>query len=126
MGSVGSVTVEEATGLATGAIGAAKGLTPRLPISVEPSGIPARGAPPGVVGVVDVGAEEAARLPAPEPHMPDIPEVSKTPDGVAIPELCCMAEAVCCPVGIVVLPVDAPGAIPPPSKADADAVGSVS
>src|SRR3979490_1995928 len=45
-------------------------LTPRLPISKDPNGIPVPAAPPGVVGEVDVGAAEAARLLAPEPHMP--------------------------------------------------------
>src|ERR1700733_7270787 len=37
---------------------AATELTPRLPISIEPSGIPVRGMPPVVVG--DVGVDEAA------------------------------------------------------------------
>jgi hypothetical protein len=65
-------------------------LTPRLPISVEPSGIPARAMPPGTVG--DVGVDEAATLPEPEPHIPDMPDVSRTPDGVDIPELCSIPE----------------------------------
>src|SRR5215510_13599936 len=51
-------------------------LTPRLPISVDPNGIPVRATPPGVVGDVDVGVDDAARLPEPEPHIPDIPDVS--------------------------------------------------
>jgi hypothetical protein len=33
---------------------AAAELTPRLPISIDPSGIPVRAPPPGVVGGVDV------------------------------------------------------------------------
>jgi hypothetical protein len=37
--------------------------TPRLLISKDPSGSPVRAAPPGTVGEVDVGADEAARLP---------------------------------------------------------------
>jgi hypothetical protein len=56
---------------------AAAELTPRLAISVESRGIPARAAPPGVVGVV--GVEDAATLFEPEPHIPDIPDVSIMP-----------------------------------------------
>ena len=37
---------------------AAAELTPRLPISVDPSGIPVRAAPPGVMG--DVGVDDEA------------------------------------------------------------------
>jgi hypothetical protein len=59
---------------------AAAELTPRLPISVDPNGMPVRGTPPGVVGVVDVGADDEAMLLEPEPHMPDNPEVSSIPD----------------------------------------------
>ena len=75
-------------------------LTPRLPISIEPSGIPVRGAPPGAVG--EVGLEDAARLLEPEPHIPDIPAVSIIPDVTESPEV---AET----------PVDMPGdaAVPP-------------
>jgi hypothetical protein len=59
---------------------AAAELTPRLPISVDPIGIPVRAPPPGVVGDVDVGVDEEAILLEPEPHIPDIPEVSSIPD----------------------------------------------
>ena len=41
--------------------------------------------PPGVVGAVDVGVDDEARLLEPEPHIPDIPEVSSIPEDVAIP-----------------------------------------
>jgi len=51
-------------------------LTPRLPISKDPNGRPVRAAPPGVVGVVEVGVEDEAILLEPEPHMLDIPDVS--------------------------------------------------
>src|ERR1700676_2394889 len=55
-------------------------LTPRLLISIEPNGIPVRAPPPGVVGNVDadvdVGVDDEAMLLEPEPHIPDIPEVS--------------------------------------------------
>src|SRR5260370_2881306 len=44
-------------------------LTPRLPISIEPNGIPVRAAPPAVMG--DVGVDDEAMLVEPEPHMPD-------------------------------------------------------
>jgi hypothetical protein len=67
-------------------------LTPRLPISVESRGIPARAAPPGVVGVV--GVEDAATLFEPEPHIPDIPDVSIMPEGVDIPALCGIPDVV--------------------------------
>jgi hypothetical protein len=46
------------------------GLTPPLPISKEPNGIPVRGAPPGVVG--DVAANVEALLPEVVPHGADI------------------------------------------------------
>ena len=88
-------------------------LTPRLPISVEPSGMPVRWTPPAIVGVV-----EAAMLPEPEPHMLDIPDVSisadvgGTPDDVDIPEAS----------GIDMVPcgMPVPAARPPPSKVFAD------
>ena len=100
-------------------------LTPRLPISVEPSGIPARAAPPGTVG--EVGTDDAARLLEPEPHMPDMPDVSSTPEGVDMPELADMADAAEGPADMLgdsaVLPADMPvagielsGVAPPPSN----------
>lgn len=90
-------------------------LTPRLPISVEPSGIPVRATPPGVVGDVDVGVDEDAMLLEPEPHIPDSPEVCSIPDVVDIPDvdevLDIAIESDMAPVAGVVLPT----AIPPPS-----------
>lgn len=86
---------------------AATELTPRLPISMDPNGIPVRAAPPGVVG--DVGVDDEAMLLEPEPHIPDnpdvsiIPEVVDIPDDVDIPDVAAVAG--------VALPV----AIPPPS-----------
>src|ERR1700757_2979725 len=41
---------------------AAAELTPRLPISVDPSGIPVRATPPGVVDDVEVGVEKEGML----------------------------------------------------------------
>jgi hypothetical protein len=87
---------------------AAAGLTPRLPISVDPSGIPVRAAPPSVVGDVDVGVEEEAMLLEPEPHIPDMPEVSRIPEVVDIPDVAAVPAAA---VAGAVVPI----AIPPPS-----------
>jgi hypothetical protein len=77
---------------------AAAELTPRLPISVDPNGIPVRATPPGVVG-----ADDAARLLPPAPHMPDNPDVS-TPE-VGIPAVAGVPSAM---------------AVPPPSKVAVD------
>ena len=75
-------------GVGTGAIE----LIPRLPISVEPNGIPARAL---VLDMVDdVGVEDAATLVEPDPHIPDIPDVSSTPEEVDMPELCSIPEVV--------------------------------
>jgi hypothetical protein len=99
-------------------------LTPRLLISKDPNGIPVRAAPPGTVGAVDVGAEDAARLLEPEPHIPDIPAVSSTPeeatgicdatdvvDDVDVPDIAVVPDVAEMPV-----PTDTP----PPSKLAAD------
>jgi len=102
-------------------------LIPRLPISVDPSGIPARAAPPGTVDEVEVGVEEAATLLEPDPHIPDIPEVSSTPEGVDVPELIDnpvvaegfidkLCEAAVLPADMPVAGMELPGVIPPPSK----------
>jgi hypothetical protein len=99
-------------------------LTPRFPISVEPSGIPVLAAPPGVVG--DVGAEDEARLPEPAPHIPDMPEVCSIPDVVDIPEVADIPDEVDIPDGAVMPDVAAvagaavPTPIPPPSKLAVD------
>ena len=86
-------------------------LTPRLPISIEPNGIPVRGAPPGVVGNVDVavGVDDEAMLLEPEPHIPDNPDVSSMPDDVETPDVAEIAVEVDIPDD-----VDVPdGATPP-------------
>jgi hypothetical protein len=116
-------------------------LTPRLLISIEPNGIPVRAAPPGAVGIVDVdvGVDDETVLVEPEPHIPDIPDVSSIPEDVDIPNGTDISDDVDVPgvvVGSVVaavgsvpvapdiamLPVVAavagaavPGAVPPPS-----------
>jgi hypothetical protein len=87
---------------------AAAELTPRLPISIDPNGIPVRAPPPAVVGDVEVGVEEEAMLLEPEPHIPDIPEVSSMPDEVDIPDVAVVAGAA------------VPTATPPPSKLAVD------
>jgi hypothetical protein len=99
---------------------AAAELTPRLPISVEPSGIPVRAAPPGVVGEVDVGVEEAAILLEPEPHVPDMPEVSSMPEVVDMPDVADIPDDVDIPdvidiPDVAVAGAAVPIAIPPPS-----------
>jgi hypothetical protein len=88
---------------------ATAGLMPRLPISVEPNGIPVRATPPGAVGDVDLWVDEEARLLEPEPHIPDNPDVSSIPDVAEVPDIA--IESDMAPVAGVMLPT----AIPPPS-----------
>jgi hypothetical protein len=99
-------------------------LTPRLLISVESNGIPVRARPPGVVGAVDVGVDDKAMLLEPEPHIPDIPEVSSIPEAVEVPagadgtDICEDVDVPGVAVGSVVAAVAgaaAPAAVPPPS-----------
>ena len=99
-------------------------LTPRLLISVESNGIPVRAKPPGVLGAVNVGVDDEARLLEPEPHIPDIPEVSSIPEDVDIPagtdgtDICDDVDVPGVAVGSVVAAVagaTVPTAIPPPS-----------
>jgi len=125
-GANGIGAMVPAIGNAPGSGTAGAELTPRLPISNDPKGIPVRAAPPGVVGEVDVGAEDAARLLEPEPHVPDIPDVSIIPEDVDIPgdgdiPGIAIASGVAVPV-VTGLPVVAavagtavPAAVPPPS-----------
>ena len=95
---------------------AAAELTPRLLISVDPKGSPVRAAPPDVVG--EVGVEEDVILLEPEPHIPDMPEVSSIPEGVdmldvgEIPEVD-IPEAAEAPDVAAVAGIAVP--IPPPS-----------
>jgi len=77
-------------------------LTPRLPISIDPSGMPVRAPPPGVVGV-DVGVEDETMLLDPAPHIPDMPEACTIPGVAGIPSVAPVAGAA------------PPTAIPPPS-----------
>jgi hypothetical protein len=98
---------------------AAAELTPRLPISNDPSGIPVRATPPGAMGAVEVGVDDEATLLEPAPHIPDIPAVSIIPEVVDIPDVLKRF------VESEIPEVDAPGIavlaalpvpIPPPSK----------
>ena len=94
-------------------------LTPRLLISIEPNGIPARAPPLGVVDDVDVGFDDEATLLEPEPHIPDNPDVSSMPEDVATADVAEIADDVdipdvaMVPVAGVAVPVAI--AIPPPS-----------
>jgi hypothetical protein len=96
-------------------------LTPRLLISIESNGIPVRAPPPGVVGDVDDGVDDEAMLLEPEPHIPDIPDVSSIPEDVDIPVGTVICDDVDVPgitVGSVVAAVAGaavPAAVPPPS-----------
>jgi hypothetical protein len=107
-------------------------LTPRLLISIEPSGIPVRAPPPGVVGNVDVGLDDDAMLLEPEPHIPDIPDVSSTPedpmvtgisdvtgvaDDIAVPDNIDVdvPDVAMVPMVAAVAGAAVPAAIPPPS-----------
>lgn len=114
--------------LGTGTAGAE--LTPRLPISKAPKGIPVRAPPPGVVGEVDVGLEDAAMLLEPDPHIPDMPDVSNTPadpmvtgnsdvTGVAddgdVPDVAMVPDIAVLPAVPAVAGAALPAAVPPPS-----------
>ena len=120
MGIVGISSVELPTVGNTLIVGtAAAELTPRLPISVDPNGIPVRAPPPGVVGDVDVGVDDEAMLLDPEPHIPDIPEVSSIPEVVDIPDVADIPDDIDVAVEpdvAAVAGVAAPTAVPPPSK----------
>src|SRR5260370_39288702 len=89
-------------------------LTPRLPISIEPNGIPVGAPPPGVVGIaeVDVGVDDDAMLLEPEPHIPDIPDVSSIPEDVDIPNGTDISDDVDVPGVVVGSVVAAVGSVP--------------
>jgi len=89
-GLVTGVTLTGSTGTAV--------LTPRLPISVDPSAIPVRLGPPSAA---TVGRDDAAKPPAPLPHMPDNPDVSTIADDVGC-------------AGAIDAGAAAPSATPPP------------
>ncbi|MGF6311670.1 hypothetical protein ABIB82_005667 [Bradyrhizobium sp. i1.8.4] len=127
LGMVGA-TVLDPTVLAIGdtvGVGTAgMPLTPRLPISVEPNGIPVRLTPPAAVGAVAAGVDEDAALVEPEPHIPDSPAVSNVPDVVDMPDVVRSPEELEIPDVAVPLAIPAvagaPTPIPPPSKLAVD------
>src|SRR6266403_618921 len=118
-------------------------LTPRLPISIEPKGIPVRAPPPGVVGIVDVdvGVDDDAMLVEPEPHIPDVSSIPADVDipngtdisddvdvpGVVVGSVVAAVGSVPVAPDVAMLPVVAavagaavPAAAPPPSKLAVD------
>jgi hypothetical protein len=92
---------------------AAAELTPRLPISIDPSGTPVRATPPGAVGDVEVGVEEDTTLLEPAPHIPDRPEVCIIPGVADIPGV--IPYEVDIPDVAAVAGAALPTATPPPS-----------
>src|SRR5271169_976880 len=111
------VPIVEGTLIIGAAIG---GLTPRLPLWMDPNGIPIRAAPPGAVGDVDIGVDDGAMPTEPEPHIPDNPDVSGIPEDVDIPDVADSPDDIDVPdIDIPdVAPVAggvAPTTIPPPS-----------
>jgi hypothetical protein len=120
MGTVGTNVVVPTVGKTLIVGTAATELTPRLPISVDPNGIPVRAPPPCAVGDVEVGVDEEAMLLEPEPHIPDMPEVCSMPEVVDIPEVADIPDDVVIADDIDVPDVAVAGAavpiaIPPPS-----------
>jgi hypothetical protein len=93
---------------------AAQELTPRLLISVESSGIPARVL--GVADDVEVGADDAATLVAPEPHIPDNPAVVVIPEVVDNPEVADIPDGIVdaapVPDAVAIVEAVAGGAVP--------------
>jgi hypothetical protein len=97
---------------------AAAELTPRLPISVDPIGIPVRAPPPGAVD--DVGVDDEVTLLEPEPHIPDDPDVSSIPEVVDVPDVADVPDEVDIPDVAAEAGAAVPTAIPPPSKLAVD------
>jgi hypothetical protein len=94
---------------------AAQEPTPRLLISVESSGIPARVL--GVADDVEVEADDEATLVAPEPHIPDDPAVVVIPEVVDNPEVADILDGIvdAAPVpdvAVVIVEAVAGGAVP--------------
>jgi hypothetical protein len=88
-----------------------------------------------VVGVVDVGLDDAATLLEPEPHIPDIPDVSSTPDDpevtgisdvtevvddVDVPDAVVVPDIAVSPELAAVAGAAVPTDMPPPSKLAVD------
>jgi hypothetical protein len=133
LGTTAPLTMGNTLGVGT----AGAELTPRLLISIEPNGIPVRAAPPAVAGDVDVdvGIDEEVTLLEPEPHIPDMPDVSGIPGVVDIPDVADIPDNVdgkpveidpddidvdMLPVVVAVAGAAVPAAVPPPSKLAVD------
>ena len=126
MGTVGTDALAPAVPMVADEFGmgtAAADLTPRLPISVESSGIPARMLV--VADDVEVGVDDAVMLLEPEPHIPDDPAVAAIPEVIDNPEVAdipaVIPDAAWVP-GVAVATVDAVAGVaaplsvtPPPS-----------
>jgi hypothetical protein len=85
-------------------------LTPRLPISVESSGIPARAL--AVVEEFGVDADDEAMLLEPEPHSPDEPAVAAIPELVDNPEVADVPDAATVANVVAAIAAVAGGAVP--------------
>jgi hypothetical protein len=92
---------------------AAAELTPRLPISVESNGIPARALV--VADDVEIGVDDVVTLLEPEPHISDNPAVAAIPEVIDNPEVAdipaAIPDAAWVP-GVAVATVDAGVAAP--------------
>jgi hypothetical protein len=122
-GIAGITALGPTVGATLGVGTAGVALTPRLPISVEASGIPVRVTPPGAMGVVEVGVDDETTLLEPEPHIPDIPAVSIVPEGVETPDVPRMFDEFDIPdepLPAVIAVAGDPIPIPPPSKLAVD------
>jgi hypothetical protein len=123
IGIVGAGVTAPTVGDTVGVGTAGAALTPRLPTSVDPNGIPVRTGLLVVVGDVEVGVDDAAMLLEPEPHIPVNPDVSSMPEDVDSPDVAEIAVDVDIPEDGVppdippVAGVEVPFAIPipPPS-----------
>jgi len=105
---VPGLTVGDTPGVGT----AGAALTPRLPTSVDPNGMPVRTGLLVVVGDVDVGVDDAAILLEPEPHIPVNPDVSSVPEDVDSPDVAVIAVDIDIPDD-----VDIPNGATPPDVA---------
>ena len=119
IGTIGVMVLSAGAATIMGTV--TEGLTPRLPISVEPRGMPVRATPPGAVGV-----EEAARFAEPEPHIADIPDVSIAGEVAGMPDDAIIPCGIDPPGIDIVFNAAAlaaatlPTAAPPPSKVAVD------
>ena len=82
---------------------------------MNPTRIPVRAAPPGVVGDVDVGVDDEAMLLEPEPHAPDNPDMSSVPKVVDGPDVADVPDVAVAPDVAAVAGAAVPAAVPPPS-----------